>query len=111
VASSLGRQIAQEVINEGAQFLLTSDGKSVIKSLLKVGCQTVLDLWLDQLEQCSRFCPVNEKVLIVVNNDHALEIEHWAGKRRFPTGNIIRNGALPLMPCPSIAQPIQSRST
>jgi hypothetical protein len=109
IASSFGRHLAEEVVREGAQFLLAPDGKSVIKPLLKVASQHVLDLWFDQLEQCSRLRPVNEKVLIVVNDDHAPAIERWAASRQFPTCNIIRNGTLTMKTVASRCDSIDHR--
>lgn len=73
---------------------MSPDGQSIPKTLLRAGgSQRVLDLWLEQIRECARLRPVEEKVLIVVNADHAAAYEAWARACGFPVANIINNGA------------------
>jgi hypothetical protein len=93
VASAFGRTLAREIMTQGADFLLAPDGKSVTKPLLKAASKPLLTHWLEKVSQCPRLLPLEEKVFIVVNDDHYPLYERWAMQEGFPKQNLINNGA------------------
>jgi hypothetical protein len=94
IASALGRSLAREAIDAKADFLLAADRQTVAKPLLRTGGKPVLTHWLEQLQQCPRLLPIEEKVYIVVNDDHLPACQEWAVLAGFPEANILTNGAL-----------------
>lgn len=107
LAGSFGRSFAEEVKGtNGADFLLSPDGESVVKPLQTVAEIGCIGQWIQAIQACPRMLPVAKKVFIVCNDDHMPQYHAWAATFKtpegtFPVENIISNGAiLPMLRAP-----------